>query len=78
MKNNELLKIAQTAFYTHKESVCTYKAATAQYLAWHVGAWMEKTGRTPPRHISKKSGKTIEINDMLIDISNIQRIVRLN
>ena len=56
---------------------CPYLGSSDSSCAWHVGAWLQKTGRPAPRDVRRSRGHKMWANDMLLDVSDEQRIERL-
>jgi hypothetical protein len=49
-----------------------YLATSISSDAWHIGAWLNRTGRTFPREVRKSRGDTYHVNGMKVRINYIQ------
>ena len=48
---------------------CPYLMSSNSSDAWHIGKWLNATGRTMPRDVRKSRGYTFHANDMKVRIS---------
>lgn len=51
---------------------CPYLATSDSFNAWHIGAWLKRTGRSAPRDVRSSRGATYHVNDMKVRINTIQ------
>lgn len=49
-----------------------YLATSPSSDAWHVGAWLKRTGRSAPYDVRKSRGDTYHVNGMKVRINYIQ------
>jgi hypothetical protein len=47
---------------------CPYLATSSSAEAWHIGAWLQATGRTSPRDVAPSRGDTFHVNGMRVTI----------
>ena len=52
--------------YANHEASCPYLATSDSSDAWHIGAWLYRTGRTAPRDVRRSRGYTFHVNDMKV------------
>ena len=52
----------------------TYLATSPSWYAWHLGALLQKTGRTMPRDVRMGRGNSIRANSMRFDCETWERI----
>lgn len=45
-----------------------HDAASRAATAWAIGAWLNETGRTSPRHLTSAKGGLYAVNDMLVRV----------
>ena len=63
--------------YSASESKCPYLYSSPSAIAWHVGKWLNDTGRSSPRRVRMSRGFQMHVNDMLVlwrDDNSIERI----
>ena len=49
-----------------------YLATSNSANAWHIGAWLRRTGRSAPRDVRASRGDTYHVNGMKVRINYIQ------
>ncbi len=47
---------------------CGYIPTSDSFNAWHIGAWLNNTGRTRPRDVRASRGDTYHVNGMKVRI----------
>ncbi len=58
--------------YANSEATCPYLATSNSSDAWHIGAWLNATGRAKPWDVRKSRGYTFHVNDMKVRISYLK------
>lgn len=51
------------SYYTER---CPYLATSVHSDAWHIGAWLQQTGRTKPYDVRKSRGDSYHVNGMKV------------
>ena len=77
MAKKDLTSYAKEGYEAPANRECPYSATSLTGIAWHVGVWMNRTGRTMPRDVRMARGYTVWVNDMLVDAGDSPRIVRV-
>lgn len=57
---------------------CPFYASSPAAIAWHVGAWLQRTYRSAPRNVSMGRGYQVHANDMLLAWHDDNSITRIN
>jgi hypothetical protein len=52
--------------YTNAGAKCPYLATSDSSDAWHIGQWLNLTGRSLPRDVRRSRGYTFHVNDMKV------------
>lgn len=76
-KPADLTAQAHEGFVAPHDAKCPYISSSNSSMAWHVGRWLNTSGRPAPREVRASRGYTMRANDMLLDVSDVQRIERL-
>lgn len=77
-KKDDLTPYALEGFTAAAGAKCPHLATSPAALAWHVGAWLQRSGRSAPRDVSMSRGYTVRANDMLLDAANAPAIERIS
>ena len=56
---------------------CPHYTSSSAGMAWLVGAWLQKTGRTAPRDVRMARGYTVRVGDMCVSVGNAAALVRV-
>jgi hypothetical protein len=77
MARDDLTDHASEGFHAAEGAKCPYFDSSPASSAWHVGLWMQTTGRPAPRDVRMGRGYSVHVNDMLVDASDTTKIERL-
>jgi hypothetical protein len=72
-----MLTAALAGYGSAPSDTCPHYASSPLGMAWHVGRWMQTTGRTQPHEVRMSRGYSVAINGLLVDASNLNAITRL-
>ncbi len=56
---------------------CPYLATSDSSNAWHIGRWLQRTGRPAPRNVSPSRGTRVRANDMLLLVNSRGEVSRI-
>ena len=56
---------------------CPHYTSSPAGMAWLVGAWLQKTGRPPPRDVRMSRGYTVRVGDMRVSVADAAALVRV-
>jgi hypothetical protein len=54
--------------YANPAAACPYLSTSNSSDAWHIGAWLNRSGRSAPHNVRKSRGYTFHVNDMKVQI----------
>ncbi len=74
---DDLTAYAAQGFAAAAGETCPHYASSPAGSAWHVGAWLRATGRTTPKGVRSGRGYRMHANQMLLDVSDVKAIQRL-
>ena len=75
----EYLTIEARAGYDAPENAaCPHLHSSPRAMAWQVGRWLRRTGRSAPRGVRMSRGYTLHVNDMLVAWNVKNEISRIN
>lgn len=77
MPSDDLTTYAAEGYAATSGTACPYFASSPGGMAWHVGAWLNATGHTAPKGVRCSRGYKMHANEMLLDVSNVKSIQRL-
>ncbi len=73
----DLTPRAKEGFDAPAAAACPYLASSDNSCAWHVGVWLQRTGRAEPHDVRRSRGHRMWAGDLLLDVSDEQNITRL-
>jgi hypothetical protein len=74
---NDLTAYAAEGYGAPDGASCPHIATSPNAMAWHVGVWLNKTGRTRPKGVRCGRGYRMHANEMQLDVTNVNAISRL-
>lgn len=77
MASTDLTVQAAEGYEAAAGASCPHYASSPSGMAWHVGAWLKATGRSAPRGVRCSRGYRMHANEMLLDVSDVRAIQRL-
>lgn len=73
MAKNDCTPQAREGYFASFGAVKSPYLGTSNHdWAWHVGAWLKRTGRSAPRDVRPSRGDTFHVNGMKVRINLIQ------
>lgn len=70
MASNDLTPEAKLGYF-NPDARSPFLATSNSSDAWHIGAWLWKTGRAAPRDVRKSRGYTFHVNDMKVRVAYV-------
>ena len=62
---------------TPAHEACPHYTSSPAGMAWLVGAWLQKTGRSAPRDVRMSRGYTVRVGDMRVSAADAAALVRV-
>jgi len=73
----KLTTVALEGFRASATDACPYINTSINSDAWHVGRWLQTTGRSAPRNAETSRGHRIRANDMLLSVNSRGEVTRI-